>query len=371
MGTTRTVVVGAPAKSGLIDASAGGPRHEEDRNILRAEVQKLRKPPKGTLCKGSPAMRGLLAVPPKEAQERLFMLVASYQLVAALVLSAAMGFAMDPLDVDSLPPDSRTLGHLYNVLMSVMVVVSVMVTSTMTWGLSCIVTLTEETVHDAIARGVGPFVYQEGTSAFLTFLVIAQVVIASWIHSPPLVAKITTGAAVALNSLLTREYLRWAVPSFVSQVPWITGPPNMGDTSCYGRGSKAVHAHTVRVGETLVMNAAKHLGTDVCAALEDTNPVDTNTAEVAVTENEAGLRALVSRALADSEQARIRSVARALLRENMTIDTLHDACAAGGSMLLFAAMDIDGLALRRGDRLRLVSAVLEDVRKQDTSATRS
>jgi hypothetical protein len=55
----------------------------------------------------------------------------------------------------------------------------------------------------------------------------------------------------------------------------------------------------------------------------------------------------------------------------MTIDTLHDACAAGGSMLLFAAMDIDGLALRRGDRLRLVSAVLEDVRKQDTSATRS
>jgi hypothetical protein len=122
------------------------------------------------------------------------------------------------------------------------------------------------------------------------------------------------------------------------------------------------------------MNAAKHLGTDVCTALEephqDANPVvDINTAEVVVTENEAGLRALVSRALADSEEARIRSVARALLRENMTIDTLHDACAAGGSMLLFAAMDIDGLALRRGDRLRLVSAVLEDARKQDTSAT--
>ncbi len=368
------MVVGAPGKSELTDANAGGARHEEDRDILRAEVQKLRKPPKGSLCKGSPAMRGLLAVPPKEAQERLFMLVASYQLVAALVLSAAMGFAMNPLDVDSLPPDSQTLGHVYNVLMSVMVVVSVMVTSTMTWGLSCIVTLTEETVHDAIARGVGPFVYQEGTSAFLTVLVIAQVVIASWIHSPALVAKITTAAAVALYSLLTREYLRWTVPSFVSQVPWITGPPNMGDYSCYGRGSKAVHAHTARVGETLVMNAAKHLGTDVCTALEepheDANPVvDINTAEVVVTENEAGLRALVSRALADSEEARIRSVARALLRENMTIDTLHDACAAGGSMLLFAAMDIDGLALRRGDRLRLVSAVLEDARKQDTSAT--
>ena len=145
----------------------------------------------------------------------------------------------------------------------------------------------------------------------------------------------------------------------------------MGDASCYGRGSKSVHAHTARVGETLVMNAAKHLGADVCTALEDTHTVDINTAEVVVTESEAVLRALVSRALDDSEEARITSVARALLRENMTIDTLHDACAAGGSMLLFAAMDIDGLALRRGDRLRLVSAVLEDVRKQDTSATRS
>ncbi len=367
------MVVGA-AKSGGDDAfSADGGRHEEDLNILRTEVQRLRKPPKGTLCKGSPAMRGLLAVPPKEAQERLFMLVASYQLVAALVLSAAMGFAMNPLDVDSLPTDSQTLGHVYNVLMSVMVVVSVMVTSTMTWGLSCTVTLTEETVHDAIARGVGPFVYQEGTSAFLTFLVIAQVVIASWIHSPPLVAKITTGAAVALNSLLTREYLRWAVPSFVSQVPWITGPPNLGDATCYGRGSKAVHAHTARIGEILVMNAAKHLGADVCADPEvaAADHLETSTTEVVVTENEANLRALVSRALADSEEARVGSVARALLRENMTIDTLHDACVAGGSMLLFAAMDIDGLALRRGDRLRLVSAVLEDVRKEDTSAGRS
>ena len=42
--------------------------------------------------------------------------------------------------------------------------------------------------------------------------------------------------------------------------------------------------------------------------------------------------------------------AAALLRENLTVATLHEATSAGGSMLLFAALNIDGLALRRGDR---------------------
>ena len=47
----------------------------------------------------------------------------------------------------------------------------------------------------------------------------------------------------------------------------------------------------------------------------------------------------------------------------MTVKVLHDACAAGGSMLLFAALDIDGLT--RADRLCLVNVVSEDARQRD------
>ena len=60
--------------------------------VLRRETQLLRAPP-NTVVKGSPTMRGLLAVPPAEAVDRLFLLVASYQLVSALILSGALGFA--------------------------------------------------------------------------------------------------------------------------------------------------------------------------------------------------------------------------------------------------------------------------------------
>ena len=116
-------------------------------------------------------------MPPKEVRERLFLLVASYQLVTLLVLSAALELALNPKDVET--ADLQTLGHVYNVLMSSLVVVAMMVTSTMTWGLSCIVTLAGETLHDSIARGVGSFVYHEGFSALLTFLVLAPVCIAS------------------------------------------------------------------------------------------------------------------------------------------------------------------------------------------------
>lgn len=135
----------------------------------------------------------------------------------------------------------------------------------------------------------------------------------------------------------------------------------MGDTSCYGRGGKAVYAHAARVSETLVMNAAKHLGANVCAAHEDTGYIDD--ADGVDNPNEVRLRALVTAALANSEKERVGSISRALLHENMTVKILHDACAAGGSMLLFAALDIDGLT--RADRLCLVNAVSEDARQRD------
>ena len=109
------------------------------------------------------------------------------------------------------------------------------------------------------------------------------------------------------------------------------------------------------------MRAAPRAAPDVIdgESLFDEGGIIANPLIATVTQTEEELRTLVAKALPHSEAERVSNVAAALLCENLTVATLHETTSAGGSMLLFAALDIDGLALRRGDRLSLVSAVLE------------
>ena len=61
---------------------------------------------------GSSTMRYLLAVPPDVAQDRLFQIVSSYQIVQALVLSGAMGIALNPIDHTTLAQGKETFALL-------------------------------------------------------------------------------------------------------------------------------------------------------------------------------------------------------------------------------------------------------------------
>eukprot|EP01046_Picozoa_sp_COSAG06_P028014 COSAG06_NODE_2502_length_6752_cov_242.261386_4_plen_220_part_00 len=203
--------VGAPAA----DSNGAGPAgfSAEDAAVLRRETQLLRQPP-NTVAKGSPCMRGLLAVPPGDAVDRLFLLVASYQLVSALILSGALGFAFNPKDVSALPEDKRTLGDVFNVLAAALVAVSMSHTCTLTWALAGVLGLTTETIHDAIAHSTRWFVLQEMQTALELQMVMVMIVLAAWIHATSFVAKMVTGIVIGIVCLGTTAFLHWTIQAF-------------------------------------------------------------------------------------------------------------------------------------------------------------
>jgi len=168
---------------------------DADRERIREEMAKIRYPVDGVMFngadKGSLGMRGMLALPPDLVQERMLLVVTSYQLVSALVLTSAIPFAFAPMKVSELPESTQTAGHVCNVLCARLVVISLCSSVTMTWAVTCMSGITDEVAH-SVANGVKNFVNVELVSAWQKIIIMILVNLAAWIHSPTLAAAITT-----------------------------------------------------------------------------------------------------------------------------------------------------------------------------------
>ena len=339
------------------DGRAPGGFSEHDAAVLRRETQLLRAPP-NTVVKGSPTMRGLLAVPPAEAVDRLFLLVASYQLVSALILSGGLGIAFNPIKTETLPEEKRTLADVFNVLAAALVAISMLHTCTLTWAIAGLLGLTRETVHDAVAHGARWFVIQEAQTALEMMMVLTLIILAQWIHSGTHVARIVTAIVAGLALLFTTAFLHWTVQAFpVNQMPWLGPPTSMGmpPGALFGTGSKRAKARRDRVAAVLVDNAERHLGAEACL------PAEPDDAEEPEDGGEGGaeegerqqLQELLEGALAVNSVSdeRMESLVVAMLAERLTARSLR-AAAEGGATLLFAALE--GLGMKRGEMLDIV-----------------
>ena len=335
-----------------------------DAAVLRRETQLLRAPP-NTIAKGSPTMRGLLAVPPAEAVERLFLLVASYQLVSCLILSGAISFALNPIKTETLPEEKRTLGDVFNVLAAALVTIAMMHTCTCTWAIAGLLPLTKETVHDAIAHGARWFLLQELQTAVELTIVLTLIVLAQWIHSDAHIARIVTGIVWGIMVLLGTGFLHWTIQAFpTNQMPWLGPPMNMGmpPLALFGTGSKRAKARRDRIGAVLVQNAERHLGAAACRPApehEDGAEGAEDSGDAAEEEERRQLQELLAAALgADSpgsvSEERMKGLVSGMLAERLTARALR-AAADGGASLLFAALD--GLGLKRGEMLDIVRCV--------------
>ena len=343
-------------------AAAAAEAEEAAAVILRRELRLLRSPPSDVL-RGSPQMRALLAVPPDEAPDRLFNLIAGYQLISALVLSGSLGFAFEPMNVGELPADRQTLGDIFNVLATILVVITVTHCCTLAWALAGVCSLTPATVHGAIARGTRLFVLQELVTGLALAIVIGMAVLSHWIHSSRHLAMMVTGICAGIFVLMITAWGEWSVQSMpVITIPWFGLPFPVGALplslrplyTCALDGiSTANKMEAQRQGDAMVRHAEMHLGRAVSLQPDaaDANTAEATTVDALDDAEEQELHAFIVLALPRLSAEVVNDLVSDLLNERLTLSTLHqaaDIATGGGASLLFHALELEHLELRHG-----------------------
>ena len=161
---------------------------------------------------------------------------------------------------------------------------------------------------------------------------------------------------------------------------WLGPPTNMGmpPLALFGKGSKAAHARKERVTGILVANAERHLGATACrpdSAAPPEQPGGIRVADLDGEETSVGststilplggvdeaeaLRALLAAALPGVETGRLEQLITELMEERLTVKSLRSAAGSGGAAFAFTALDLESLGLKRGEKLELVSVLMQ------------
>lgn len=337
----------------------------EDNKRLLKLIEEIKKPSASRRIWSSPSTRMLLTVGPECVYDRLFNSLAVVNLVHTLILSTVWGAAAEPLDVSSLPEDQQMLGDLFNLLNLLNVAITVVGTLITAYLMLNLNTLESEGIYRALVY-LGPYVIVE----FLTFVVgmlcLSTAIIAFAMNTSS--SKITAVGIVLSLALFGGVFMQsifYGLEAFpATYFYWAAGitPP---------MATQRHRATAERVGNHIVYEAAFHLGDIVASGgdLNDDGVVNVDDEELERDMDEEfgePLRALVRAALPRTSEYRRGLIARAMLKEDLTVQAMRATLEEGrdGATVLFAALDLEesGQAsqLRRGERLSIIGTLRQE-----------
>jgi hypothetical protein len=301
--------------------------------------------------------------------------------------------ALNPIKVESLPEEQQNLANAYNFMAAVLVFLNLFSCCVVTWFLNMALGMSSHEIIRVLTHSRG-FVVFEWVSNINMWVILALMLTATHLNSPPIIAWIITGTICGLSLfafLLVGTLFQKMFP--VGGMAWV---------SCFGMSSTKHKIVAKRIGNFMLGIAEAHLGRDTVELDEqiptlphtqhrvqpgETNlapgpPVITNSElqnfarregsegrhptytpigaaiaskaaperegephkedaesmQVDVEEEEEALRDFIAHALKGRmvSAERVNLLVAALLEEDLTLDVLREAAAEGGQHLVSA-----------------------------------
>ena len=337
-----------------------------DEEMLAKQLVKIRKPVSNAFTAGSASTRFILTVPPEQIQERLFQVISVYNLIHALILSGLIGNALNPLDPTSFAEDKENLVHAFNIVVSLVLVLSAFSVCTTTWALANVVSLTTETAF-RFALHSDSFWVQEMLSWAETMLLTVAMCLAVWIRNSTVISAIISGLAFVVSYVVCHVHHKWILQA-CAHTGW-----SYANGIRDNKPSSTERSEAERIGGMLARDVEQRREDEIAAvaSTEDISAAAT-AADAVHAEALASLVSLVeqaqvmtsqhggkakgssgSRALPESS-GREAQIALKLLRAGLEVPVLR-AAAAEGVDVCVALRDVPGLTT--GERLSIAIAV--------------
>ena len=179
-------------------------RDEHLRRLLRCKYDRSALPPTGMFIPYMPELANLLCMPRDQVQGRLHNVVSGVAMVYGLVFSGVAGSALSPFDVKGFDEDTtkRTLANFYNFAASLQFVICVVSTLCTTYLIMEVNFEPDSTIFRCVAQ-FNFFNLYTMLIFWSTLLLLSQLCAVIYIHSDPVWAWTSIGAAIfILYSLL-------------------------------------------------------------------------------------------------------------------------------------------------------------------------
>jgi len=301
--------------------------------------------------------------------------------------------ALNPLKVDSLPEEQQNAAIAYNFMAAVLVFMNLFQCTVLTWFLNMALGMSSHEIIRVLTHSRGCVVFEWITNLNL-WVILALMLTATHLNSPPIIAWIITGTIIALSMLCFV-----CVGTLFQKMFPLGGTAWM---SCFGMSSTKNKITAKRIGNFMLGIAEAHLGCDTVELDEqiptlphtqhrvqpgETNPApgppvitnselqnsarregsegrhstytpigaaiagkaapereggphkeDAESMQVDVEEEEEALRDFIAHALKGRmvSAERVNLLVAALLEEDLTLDVLREAAADGGQRLVYA-----------------------------------
>mmetsp|Transcript_63900 Transcript_63900/g.103309 ORF Transcript_63900/g.103309 Transcript_63900/m.103309 type:complete len:391 (-) Transcript_63900:190-1362(-) len=348
---------------------------EADNESLRKKMQSLRN---GTMnaWTTSPELTAMLCLPPDEHSHGRFVeYMQNIQLLSALLLSATLGVALNPLDVNAMPQSEQGLGDAYNFLASLLAVINVVCSVFGSYILMQALSVSQTDMVRILTRSE-PIVVYEWCTFISMLIILALVCLSTYMKSSPHMALPTVYAVCGFFVLMIVQGM-WTMQRIFP----VSGGSWARTIKCElpwnNRAAK-------RSGAFMLGVAEGHLGRDLvepalCTEHEESTvggeQAASSTANDQVSVEEAAdtlkaqeqissLRNFMEDALKHNNPSRQRLdlLVAALLEEDLFLSVLSDAAQGdNGEKLVFEALDLDGdVRILRGERLALAKALFRN-----------
>mmetsp|Transcript_28096 Transcript_28096/g.53519 ORF Transcript_28096/g.53519 Transcript_28096/m.53519 type:complete len:401 (+) Transcript_28096:421-1623(+) len=320
----------------------------------------------------SPDVPGLLCTSAEDVFDRTVLLVSTVNLVASLMLSATAGTALNPIDVEAMPDVEwkRTLADVFNILTAICVTIQIcnVVFSAYVLIMLAGSSSNPSLIYRSLSHSGPCFAIFQINTYVPNFMLLAMMVIMNILRCRLWARWIAVMGIVVVYAIIHFVSMQGFARMFpASQSYWafLTAPWNYL--------SPRFVSDARRNGAALLLQAetalATHLDSDGIEALRFAGISDkSKVLEVRAREGRE-LSGFLKAVLPRLSDDRRNHLAGAFIREELTLTTLVGAAKAPGAfMAVVDQINLEGLELLRGERLALVTALI-NCNKQDDIET--
>ena len=318
----------------MIATDKEGNTRKADR-LIRSRLDSMGDGKFGNWWSGSPEFDLLLSLPKDVSRDRTIEVVAAINLVVSLIVNCTLANALSPLKTSELAPEQQLLGELLNLTVHFGTLFGLMVSLFTTYLLMHLATVSTAVTARTISWGHLLWPYQVVTY-LQTLAIIVSMVLATWLNCAPSSAwGVTLSTAVLFVAgqthfaIVQREMFPEAGLKWGSLTPWVWSDANIARARAQ-LPERIEEATSIYRGEGTIEQSS-------AAARE--------------------LEALFEAAVPAMGAARRSYIVQALVQEELRVDTLRAAGAAGGVRLLFDVLEEENFDLRFGERLAIATAL--------------
>ena len=292
-----------------------------DGNTLDQKLDDLREP---RLHFHNPIFKQLLRVPAEQVVERAISTFSTLNLMAALMLTGITVIAIAPIDVSSVSDDKRILANVFNILATILMNMSVVNVMFTTYILLSLSSEMPSTIYAFLCKADGPtFINFIGTwITCLLYLVLG--VLALWIRSDAWAAITITLFSGVFFIAAQLHYGKMESNLFP------LGHSGWGSLSLGAFWTESVKQRAKAMGQLCAAEALGHLVQHDGGAQTDFLTGETCGRFAAVL---PGLVRVLSQALPDEDESRLRELAEQMARQGLSADTLRRTAAQDARLL--------------------------------------